>query len=355
MPTEEPLSDQDKLQVERKKSESQRHFRDPKKHFVRREGWLPTAQRRNARILRSGRKHPLKYFTLCGREALDVLYLASHGILQSDGRGYPGVAVCETQHDWLAEILRRLGRIRYFPDNLEMIVVDDRNPYHAEFERLIPFDVFNLDFSGVCFPRWDAPYSRTLQALRCIIALQSQAEADFDLLVTFRAERERENEDAILELQQNMEENFRKYEDTRDLFSKKYDEIDQLLGSDYCHFLLATFPKLIMRCGNDQNYKVACTDRYFYQRPPYRHRTTGQWRTYKIAKFIFLFDFQPPSAGIVQEGAIRSEALAEYYVEAIRDTIRSNPIDVDSVLRANRSLGEELKREVQQLLDGVYT
>ena len=346
----ERVTKKTKRAAEEKKSRARSHFRAPRKQFVRRQGWLRQALLRKTKIEESGRQDPLKYFTLCGAEALDVLYLASQGVLDFDGRGYPGVVFCEADSDCLADIISRLGRtLHYFPDRLENVVLDVQNPFNAEFERLIAFDIFNLDFSGVCFPRRDAPYSQTLQVLTKIISLQGVVEADFDLFVTFRAERSRENATALQELKRNMKENFGRHTGIRDSFSGRHGDIDRLLKRDYPRFLLATFPKLILRYGNDKNYRVAWDDGYMYK-SSYRDRNTGHQRWYHIVKFLFTFDFEPASSGILQTGPIRSETLAESYVDAVTHAILLEVTDVDCRLRGDAGLKRELKLEVEQLL-----
>ena len=347
---EERVTKKKKKEVEEKKSRSRGDFRAPRKQFVRWQGWLPLALLRKTKINHSGRKGPLRYFTLCGPEALDVLYLASQGVLDFDGRGYPGVVFCESDSACLAETLSRLGRpLHYFPDRLENVVLDAQNQFNAEFRQLIAFDIFNLDFTGVCFPVRDAPYSRTLQALREIISLQGAAEAGFDLFVTFRAERSRENAEALAELKRNMNENLQRHDGIRDSFAQRYGDVRALLNRDYPRFLLATFPKLIVRYGNDENYRVQSVDGYFYK-SQYSDRRTGQRRSYHIVNFLFTFDFEPTSTGILQTGPTRAEALAQNYVDAVSRAVLLEVTDVDRRLRGDSDLKRQLKLDVEQLM-----
>ena len=54
---------------------------DTLKHYVRKNGWLTAAKEQKYAIRRRSKQIPLRYFTFCAVEAIDVFMLELEGIL----------------------------------------------------------------------------------------------------------------------------------------------------------------------------------------------------------------------------------------------------------------------------------
>ena len=55
---------------------------DPLKHYVRKRGWLRAAKQQKHVIGKRLKKVPLRYFTFCAVDAIDVFMLERAGILK---------------------------------------------------------------------------------------------------------------------------------------------------------------------------------------------------------------------------------------------------------------------------------
>ena len=67
------------------------------KHYVRRNGWLPACKEQSHTIRNRSPKIPLRYFTFCAAQAIDVFMLEHEGILKRStqtGR-LEGIYFCE--------------------------------------------------------------------------------------------------------------------------------------------------------------------------------------------------------------------------------------------------------------------
>jgi len=317
--------------------EVRRSYKDAKKHFVRVNGWIPAARSR----LRKNRRHALRYFTLCGENALDVLHLKREKLLLHDGRGYPELVFCEQDESIYTSIDRLLRHYkRGFLCALEDITSQ------PQYDEVFPFDVINLDLTRSCFPRREPPTSSTMKTISKMIQLQRGT--DFDLFVTFRAERTVENTDAINILLRNMEKNLRENPDLRKEFlNAAGSEPAALLRQDYIRFILKAFPKLIIRYGHDNSYLVHCQGIYKYQRmPPWRKR-------YFVLKFLFSFDAEPlrqahEPIDDIEQSRSRLERESALFHRAVKESIRIDAVNVE--LSLNREAEQMLEKDVSELL-----
>ena len=142
------------------------------KHCARFYGWLPASQE-----FHKTKKKPLKYFTLCGRKAIDIFMLELAGVLKRDKNGMlSGITICEKDEDQVPEILELirppLGREAIIPAPLQKVLTfeddnytrgktildseEDRpNPelrkkliikdFALRIQTLFPFDIINFD------------------------------------------------------------------------------------------------------------------------------------------------------------------------------------------------------------------
>jgi hypothetical protein len=142
------------------------------KHCARYYGWLPASIAYRKQI----KKKPLKYFTLCAEEAIDVFMLEQAGVLSRDkNRNLPNVYICESDEEIAmhiyplvrppireALIIARLERILTFQDNEH---TRGRSPddydrsrhirkmlrikgWAQRLESYFPFDIINFDAYG---------------------------------------------------------------------------------------------------------------------------------------------------------------------------------------------------------------
>lgn len=331
-----------------KRQETSSLFICPKKHFVRKNGWLEIARARKKAV--SNRKETdgyVRYFSLCGKEAVDILLFDREGIIRADRRGYPDVCFCDFSANApkeFAEIKEALGKTRGFNKRFEDLAND------TDFEELIqkiPFDIVNLDFCGSCFPSYDEPDSRTLQAIEKIINLQSNV--SFDLFVTFRARRSDNNVEAIDMLRESMNSNITDFNDIEVTYDKYINKpLDQILNNDYAIFLLLTIPKIILGFSNNFHLSGRCLRRYLYKRLKYENRRLKF--IYKIVKFLFSFD---PVQGTNGNFLSRSRVginTTHNYCRAIKNYLSENPINVDTLLKHRNSFKSQLIDEQKELI-----
>jgi hypothetical protein len=139
------------------------------KHYARYNGWLP-ASVEYKRLL--GRR-PLKYFTLCAREAIDIFMLELEGVLSRDQNGnLLNVVICEFDQRAALDIFRlvrpplreailvgKLEEILLFQDTAETRELSPDEDYKdmglralmrikrqsEQVKNHFPFDVINLD------------------------------------------------------------------------------------------------------------------------------------------------------------------------------------------------------------------
>jgi len=136
-----------------------RDFSDLIKHEARLKLWLPVLKNFRRELGR-----PLKYFTLPGPKAFDVIRWKMENIIKYDGRGYPEVCFCEINLENFNNAKRILGNTPGILDKFELIIENKENPKYKAFWDLFPYDVYNLDFCGTWF-EGDEPYSETFVSI----------------------------------------------------------------------------------------------------------------------------------------------------------------------------------------------
>ena len=335
---------EDRLLRERKQREHERDYTDPEKQFVRKHAWLPAAQDRLQRVRDTGREY-LKYFTLCAEKAIDVRLFWVENLVEFDERGYPNVVFCEHFADQYELITASLRRTRGFLADFEDLVLDRNSPQSRDFYSTLPFDVYNLDFTGVCFATTEPPFSKTLDAIVTLVDESARLpdKQGFDMLLTFRAQRSEENQEAIRALKDNVRENRRGHGWFNEVFLASYgDDLGQLLHR-YHEFLLLTLPKLLGRFGADAGFQVACTHRLYYPRP------SVQNTQYHIISFGLSFDWVGRDTGLsrtVRQRVPRQEIITDAYFGMMRRLITQNITNVG----AARFARDQYKQDVQALL-----
>jgi hypothetical protein len=305
-------------------------WRTPEKQYVRKFGWLPVAQARNQMLAR-----PLRYFTLPGEEALDILFFHGQGLLQKTNRGFPDIGICEVDSDILAEAMQKLkfvGRQRC--GKFEDVAKE------SDFLEWFNYDVVNLDFTSVPFPDGESPFEGTWGAIEKVVESQARHRQPFDLFLTFRGDISGTNQAALQELLENLRKNLDN-RSRRDALQRRIGHLDinRLLQQNYPEFLLVALPKLVVGLAVNNNFACPTTTSYYYA------RTGDEGTTYKIIKFVFSVDL--PAQG--KKSLSHHPQLVETYEEGVLHSFASVPIDVDSELNTKPDLRKELVAEAQHL------
>jgi len=334
---------------EEKQSEHERDYTDAEKHYVRKHVWEPAASDRLIKI-NATESRQLKYFTLCAEKAIDVYYFYFKNLIGDyDGLGYPTVAYCECDTGHYETLAANLGRTLGFHAYFEDLVLDQENPKSKEFYSSLPFDIYNLDFTGVCFPRGEPPFSRTLDAIVTLINKLGQPgyRSGFDIFFTFRAQRSEENRDAIRDLKNNLDDNIRSYPWYNDLFIFRHQSVEELLQSRYHEFLLCSLPKLIGGLSRVAGFQVSCPFSLYYPRP------NSQNPKYYIVSFVLKFDWvgvdAPRFGRRVRQQIPLQDIVTDAYLQMIRAIIERNIQNVGSIKFPRQIYIDE----VNQILNAV--
>ncbi len=209
------------------------------KHYVRKHGWLPACRKQRS-VVRPSKTKPLRYFTFCAAEAIDVFMLEYFGILKrSDSTGrLESVFFCEKDEEAFGKIASLIGSpAQGFQGEFEKIVLfeDDnetrnRELYaeveeplpahvrkklrykdaHHRLKQAFPFDVINLDVFGNMFPpRREHVIGPLLESIIRVLRWQTQSlscvnatrrNRQFVLLLTSSVDAENTNETAVEQL-----------------------------------------------------------------------------------------------------------------------------------------------------------
>jgi len=306
-------------------------FRDPKKHFVRLNGWLPVvrtyAQRHDRRV---------DYLSLCGKEAIDVRYFAIKGVLyrNADKNHYPTLTFVESEPEDFAVVAESLGKVRLpVLGKFENVLLEPDHLQHQDLVASFPYHVLNLDFCGDIVPRNDHPYSGTLRCVDRVVELQRRSGAvEWHLFLTFKAQRAVTNEDANAQLCQVLEDNL---EDQ--VLRNAYGERSlppQLRDASYPEFLRIGVAKLLAHIARHHGFRCLMESSYVYE----RHQGA-----YHIVKLVAHFGKMQNDQDLPDPGREN-----EIYREEVRTTFGSQPLDVDQAIAPAAA---EVARDLQPVLD----
>src|SRR3990167_5662651 len=106
----------DLKKVNEKTVDSYADFSGLIKHAARCTLWLP-----EAKSLRQNKNKPLRYFTLPGKWAYDILFFEKEGIIQKDMRGFPDVRFCDNSPKSYSDAKRLLGNTIGKKENFQAI------------------------------------------------------------------------------------------------------------------------------------------------------------------------------------------------------------------------------------------
>lgn len=326
-------------EIERRRKRAKSTYKDVKKHYVREAGWLPVF-RRYARE----RHGEVRYLTLCGKDAIDVRYFRSKGVLPFDQgqRIYRTVTFIEKDAQDYAIIAETLGttRLGIKGDLEEILVKPEENADNSQKLRdSFPYDIINLDFTGEVVREDDPPYSQTIRAIEKIIEFQNAANCEaWHMFLTFRACPETSNHGADDELRVIVEDNLRN-DQARAAYGVRPAPGD-LVRAQYAEFLRIGVTKFLASSASHRGYASTLEGSYTYPRSP-----VGGDPAYHIVKLIIGFAAIRGAANL--PNARRAMAA---YENSVPQIFGSQPVDVYAQL-ATVAAQRRVQNDLQPVLD----
>lgn len=352
---------------------------DIPKHFVRKYGWLPACQNQliACRKKRYLNNYPLRYFTFCAAEAIDVFMLEREGILKrSDETGrLQGVYFCEQDAKDFGIIADLIGSPEQgFRGELEKIVLfeddndtkgkslEDIEPYppeirkklnfkdaHNRLRRAFPFDIINLDVYGVMFPpRRQEVITPLLKSLIRILEWQTEAEIkkgqrlqQFTLFLTSHITPEKTNPRATEELTNIVSDNLETYIEFRSTFNQRYKHTDviKLRDENFAEFFCVALPKFVIeKALMDFGWEVVHETTYLYNRPP-------ETRDYQIMHSIAIFKRLSSKSKDKLD-----RLIPKHYAHAVAELIKKGMIWVDDIIK-EPGVSQDLQKELAAIVD----
>jgi hypothetical protein len=301
--------------------EAFREFGGVLKHAARELLWLP-----EAKSLREEKKRYLTYFTLPGKWAWDIFFFERNGILEKRGRGFPHVRFCDNNTESYATAKRLLGNTVGKRENFEDVVLNGGREFWDEF----PYDLYNLDFCGTCFPDEQPPFSDTFEAITRIIENHvSQRHFPFSLLLTMKALADETSIRAQEELKANIETN-RADVYFADQINEVIPDTEKFVRANFADFILISIAKIICHLAK-AHCDVEIRNRAKYPR---------QDGAYFITKFVFRFTGR--------EGRSLRIASPMYASNVLKAIALNNVMSIDK-----SCISREIKRSHSELVEYV--
>jgi hypothetical protein len=263
-------------------------FGDDVKHEARLKLWLPALKN-----LRDELGRHLRYFTLPGPKAYDVIKWKIEDLVKYDGRGFTDVCFCDINHENFVNAKRLLGYTHGIEAKFEDIIQNYKDPKYGAFWDLFPYDVYNLDFCGTCFEGKE-PLSKTFKSIIKLVNshVKKKKFNRFLLFLTIRIDRNKTNNRVIKDLKSNLESNSRNNRFSNKIYKIAGKDIEEFINKHFYLFMLISIPKLIAYklipqtikfSGKIENIKGA-----YYARN----------NRYYIGKFVFLIGKEKTSLKI---------------------------------------------------------
>lgn len=354
---------------------------DVLKHYVRKNGWLPACREQRGAVSPS-KQNPLRYFTFCAAEAIDVFMLERAGILRrsNDNGRLESVFFCERDEEVFGKIARLIGSPdQGFQGEFEDIVLfeededtrerelySNRNEFfpadvrkklrhkdaHQRLRDAFPFDVINLDLFGIMFPPRGPVVAPILKAILRVLEWQTEAlssrppnrrNKQFALFLTSHVDRENTNEAAVEQLINRVSVNISTYEGFRSAFAERYGHLDAaaLAGSDFPEFFCLALAKYIAhKALHNLGWEVRFKSTYLYSRE-YR-REPG--KHYQMLNSISVYSRLNGSQERLDEPS------ASIYPSVVTETLSEGVSWIDSVAEDPRIV-EELEEDLEQIVE----
>jgi hypothetical protein len=280
-----------------------------RKHYKRIHLWLPQAV--NLQNSLAGER-PFRYFTLCSREMIDVYMLVKEQILAFDTetRRVQGVSFCEYNQEIFPEMTELIGvEEAGFLAKLEDLVLFQDVPQtqtlssddaltafleesgegletalrekveekrrHLSFQRLFPFDFFNLDFCDRYYG--DPPdvmkihttIDKLLEWQRqpgMMTSGQEFSVTRFVVTITCRVDL-RTPADAIRRLKEMVSNNRAENDEYKEaLQARSIGNLDSWASEAPLDFFMSAWPKEIARLAKQKSWNITIHDHAYYDR-----------------------------------------------------------------------------------------
>jgi len=302
-----------------------RDFGDVLKHEARLKLWLPALRELKKTL---GRK--LKYFTLPGPKAYDVIKWKEEDLLEFDGRGFPEVCFCEMDPNNYINAKRILGNTGGIKGRFENIIQNRRDPRYKAFWELFPYDVYNLDFCGTWFED-EEPLSQTFISIINLINahVAYRKFTKFIIFLTIRIDETRINPRVINDLKNNLQDNL-----SRSEFSDvcSIDNIEFFIRDKFHDFMLISIPKLLA-------FKMIPQTRRLSGRITKLTRGYYPRNRYHIGKFVLVID--------KERTGLRHNP--DWYKQIVRESLELTHI----IKIARNTIAEETQRDLQALREEI--
>lgn len=297
------------------------------KHTARYILWLP-----EAKALRQEENRFLKYFTLPGKWAWDIFFLEKEGIIQRDTRGFSGVRFCDNNSKSYSDAKRLLGNTVGKKENFEKLVLEKQREFWDGF----PYDIYNLDFCGTCFPDNQPPFSETFQAIEKIIEKHVEGNHfPFVIFLTMKAFDGETNPQAKEQLIQNIETNRANTSFAQQL-ATVIPDTQNFVAQSFTDFIVISVPKIICHLAERHcDLEVRSRAKYL--------RSNAAIGNFFITKFVFKFSRRRQSHLAV---------INQNYINNVLNIMRlDNVIAIDnaSITQDIRRSSDELKQYIEQM------
>ena len=353
--------------------------KDLLKHYVRMHGWLTAAKEQKQAIRNRSKRIPLRYFTFCAAEAIDIYMLEHERILErSDKTGYlEGVYFCEKDPTNFARIANLIGlSAQGFLGEFEKIVLfqDDKETtgktwgdgnFHARevrkkllykdahhrLRQAFPFDIINLDVCGVMFPPRKGIITPLLKSIIQILEWQTKSKFlinerecnRFTLFLTSHIDQDDTDPKVIKQLEKRVNDNISTSEDFQSAFFNQYghNQADKLAHENFAEFFCVALPKFMIHSAlYNHGWKVTSGPTYLYNRD-YRREENKQYQImHTVAVYERIPDF-PQRLDVPNTGQ---------YMQSVTQLVNNRVEWVDDVIE-NPEINQELQENLDQIVE----
>lgn len=353
---------------------------DIPKHYVRRNGWLPACRNQSRAIRNRSRRIPLRYFTFCAAEAIDVFMLERNRVIsRSDQTGrLEGVFFCEKDEIAFGQIADLIGspeqgfqgefeRIVLFEeddDTRERSILDD-HPYEEEVRKKLrykdahlrlrsafPFDIINLDVYGNMFPPNKGVIARLLESIIRILEWQTESvfsngrpSQQFTLFLTCYINPDRTDAEAVRQLTTRLAENIQSNAEFGTTFNDRYGHrnASRLASENFAEFFSLAVPKyLIYLAVFRLGWRVHHGPTYLYSRPDPRGTDDRYHMMHSVAMFERIPNF---------EGHLDTPGTGLYNSAALK--ILTDGVEWIEEMLVNPTVREEVERDLADVVEYV--
>ena len=351
------------------------------KHYVRKFGWLKASKQQKQQIGARLKEIPLRYFTFCAADAIDVFMLLREGILtKSDETGrLEGVYFCEKDLGSFGEIASLIRTPEQgFQGDFHKIVLfkddeetrdkrfEDDEPYTPELRKKLhykdanhrlreafPFDVINLDVCGVMFPSKTEPrqvITPLLRSINQILKWQMESSfsssngecSQFTLFLTSHVDPALTDENAVQQLKNRVIDNISESERFQSAFLKRYghNQVKKLIDENFAEFFCIALPKYMIHMAlHDYGWQVTC-------RPAYLYNRDDKWKKNKQYQIMHTVSVCERIPGFQQ--SLDAPSIGQYF-RSVTQLINDGVQWVDDAIE-NPDVSLDLEEDLRQIV-----